>query len=108
MIVLGFWVSFVLTVITLAVALVTGKRGQRRAHLVLAPISLVLLTITILFAEKLASVRTFPQAAMQVHLVFAKTGALLAVPVIVTGLLLWRDRRWRRAHWYCGDERANT
>jgi hypothetical protein len=101
MIVLGFWVSFALTVVALALALVTGRRGRRRAHLVVGPLALVLLAIAILFAEKLASVRSFPPGALAVHLVFAKTGALLALPVIVTGLLLLRNPRWRRAHWCC-------
>jgi uncharacterized membrane protein YozB (DUF420 family) len=35
------------------------------------------------------------------HLVFAKAGGLLALPVIVTGVWLWRSERARKWHRAC-------
>ena len=35
---------------------------------------------------------------MRTHLVFAKAGGLLALPVIVTGVWLWRTEKARRWH----------
>lgn len=97
----AFWIAFVATLATLAGALWTGFRRRRRAHLLLGPVSLVCLAVAILLAERLASVRDFPREPLRIHLWFAKSGALLALPVIVTGLLLWRSPRWRVAHRVC-------
>ena len=96
-----FWVFFSLTLLGLAAAMVTGLRGKRRLHLVLAPVCVVLLTVTIVEAERMTGNRSFPPHEMSIHLWFAKTAAALMLPVIVTGLVLWRTARWRRIHFWC-------
>jgi hypothetical protein len=96
-----FWVFFSLTLLGLAAAMVTGLRGPRRVHLVLGPACVVLLTLTIVEAERMTGNRSFPRDEMAIHLWFAKTAAALMLPVIVTGVVLWRTARWRRAHFWC-------
>jgi hypothetical protein len=100
---LGFWLSFAATLLLLVIALVSGWRGRRRVHLVAGPLALVLLAIAIVCTEQLMRNYRFPEAALRFHLVFAKTGGLLALPVVVTGVWLWRRpaaRPWhRRAVW---------
>jgi hypothetical protein len=98
MVVAGFWAMFCLTAAMLAVAMHSGYRGRRRRHLAAAPVALLCLAGAILLAEQMARARLFPPEPMRIHLVFAKLGVLLVVPVVVTGLLLWRAPRWRRWH----------
>ena len=96
-----FWIFFSLTLIGLAVTLITGLLAQRRLHLVLGPTCVVLLVVTIVMAERMTANRSFPPHEMAIHLWFAKTAAALMLPVIVTGLVLWRTARWRRLHFWC-------
>ncbi len=100
-IVFAFWAAFGTTVALLATSLWTGWTGRRRLHLRLAPTALVVLAVTIVLTERLASVRHFPPQEMEIHLWFAKIGAALALPVLVTGLVLIRRPGWRRAHRVC-------
>ena len=48
--------------------------------------------------EELASAYEFPAEVKATHLMVAKAGGLLALPVIATGLWLWRDPRARVWH----------
>jgi uncharacterized membrane protein YozB (DUF420 family) len=96
-----FWVAFCATVALLASALVTGWTRRRRLHLLLGPLTMVSLTITIVLTEELMRRYRFPEDVLRTHLVFAKAGGLLALPVIVTGVWLWRDGRARRWHRAC-------
>ena len=94
-----FWVAFLLTVVLLVTALITGLRGCRRLHLCIGPSVMVALTVTIVLTEQLASRYEFPAEALGIHLWFAKSAALMALPVIATGIWLWRKpaaRRWHR------------
>lgn len=95
---LPFWTAFVATVLLMAAALWTGFRRRRRAHLWLGPLTMVALTVAIVLTEELASRYVFPPDVLRTHLVFAKAGGLLALPVIVTGIWLWRSERARRWH----------
>ncbi len=97
---LPFWIAFAATVVFMVGALVSGLRRQRRYHLVLGPLTMVALAIAIVLTEELASHYDFPADIKHTHLMIAKTGGLLALPVIVTGLWLWRSesaRGWHRA-----------
>jgi hypothetical protein len=98
---LPFWSAFVATVLLLAGALCTGFLGRRRLHLWLGPATMVALTIAIVLTEELLRRYEFPPEKLAVHLVFAKAGGLLALPVIVTGVWLWRSERARRWHRAC-------
>ena len=98
---LPFWIAFVATVLLMAGALWSGLRGSRRYHLVLGPLTMVSLAVAIVLTEELASHYDFPEAIKHTHLLIAKTGGLLALPVIVTGLWLWRSERARVWHRAC-------
>lgn len=93
-----FWVSFGATLALAALAIWSGFGGGRRVHLVAGPATMVLLTVTILLTERFARARAFPEAEMGIHLWFAKTAALLALPVIATGILTARRPTWRKRH----------
>lgn len=96
-----FWTCFSLTLLTLGAAFVAGLRGARRLHLVIAPLSLALLTVTVLLTEALTSARLFPEQELRIHLWFAKAAGALAILVAVTGVFLWRTGRGRRCHFWC-------
>ena len=93
-----FWIFFVLTVGLMVTALVTGFLRRRRLHLWVGPLTMVALGVTIKLTEELMGRYTFPQDVLRTHLVFAKAGGLLALPVIVTGIWLWRSEKARRWH----------
>lgn len=95
---LPFWCSFVATVLLLVAALFTGFLRRRRLHLWLGPLTMAMLAVTIVLTEELASAYEFPAEVKATHLMFAKAGGLLALPVILTGVWLWRDPRARLWH----------
>ena len=91
-----FWTALVSTVVLMALALVSGLQRKRRAHLVAGPASMASLVVAILLTEKLARLYAFDPDIQRIHLVCAKAGGLLAIPVVLTGVLLWRrpSTRW--------------
>lgn len=93
-----FWISFVVTVVLMVAALLTGFLRRRRAHLWLGPLVMVALGVTIKLTEELVARYDFPEDVKRTHLWFAKTGGMLALPVIVTGLWLWRTEKARLWH----------
>ena len=95
---LPFWIAFVATLLFVVGALVSGYRRRRRLHLVLGPAAMVALTVAILLTEELVRSYEFPEANLRFHLRFAKAAAFLALPVIASGIWLWRSGRARRAH----------
>ncbi|MEQ1631570.1 MAG: hypothetical protein ABL997_04300 [Planctomycetota bacterium] len=97
---LWFWVALVATVVLLVLALVSGLRGRRRAHLIAGPAAMVSLAIAILLTEQLAQRYVFPEPVRSIHLWCAKVGGLLAIPVILSGIWLWRRPAVRRLHRY--------
>ena len=96
-----FWIFLPLTLAGLCAAVFTGKRGKRRLHLILAPSTLGLLAVTIFLAEQMGRVRIFPEDELRIHLWFAQSAAVLALPVIFTGIMLVRRPGWRRVHFVC-------
>ena len=96
-----FWTAVAVTVVFLAVALVSGLRGGRRLHLLFGPLALASLTVAILLTERLAAQFEFVPAEKDVHLVIAKSAGIAALTVLVTGLLLWRRPAFRRLHRWC-------
>ena len=93
-----FWIAFVATVVLLVAALCTGFLRKRKLHLWLGPLTIVSFTIAIVLTEQLMQHYTFPKDELAFHLIFAKAGGLLALPVVVTGIWLWRQPRARVWH----------
>lgn len=97
---LPFWTAFVATVLLMAAALFTGATRRRRLHVWLGPLTMVSLTVAIVLTEELLRRYEFPADIKATHLIFAKAGGLLALPVIATGVWLVRSGRarvWHRA-----------
>lgn len=93
-----FWIAFGATVLLLVASLYTGIRRRRKVHLWLGPLTIVAMAIAIWETEKLMVQYTFPEEELAFHLIFAKAGGLLALPVMLTGLWLWRRPRARVWH----------
>lgn len=82
----------------LVASLVTGWTRRRRLHLWLGPLTMVALGFAVVFTEELVRRYEFPPDVLRTHLWFAKAGGVLALPVVVTGIWLWRQPRARRWH----------
>ena len=96
---LPFWIAFLTTVLLLVASLVTGWTRRRRLHLWFGPLTMVMLAVTVVLTEELVRQYDFPPHVLRTHLWFAKAGGTLALPVIVTGLWLWKKpqaRIWHR------------
>lgn len=95
---LPFWIAFVTTVLLLVASLVTGFLRKRKVHLFLGPATVVSLAVAIVLTEQLLRKYTFPPDELAIHLVFAKAGGLLVLPVVITGIWLWRSEKARVYH----------
>jgi hypothetical protein len=95
---LPFWIAFAATVLLLVAALFTGLTRKRKAHLWIGPLTIVSLTIAIVLTEQLMGHYSFPADELAFHLIFAKAGGLMALPVVITGIWLWRTERARIWH----------
>lgn len=93
-----FWISLLATVLLLVAAMATGLLRRRRPHLWLGPLTIVSLAITIVLTEQLVRRYEFPPDVLRLHLWWAKAGGVLALPVVATGLWLWRQPRARGWH----------
>lgn len=94
----SFWISFSVTLVLLIATIASGLRRRRVAHLVFALLAVGLLTLTIVLAERVGAARTFPPGPMRIHLWFAQSAACMVLPVVVTGVVLWRRPGFRWAH----------
>src|SRR5688500_17040787 len=93
-----FWLALASTLLVLVATVFTGLRRRRRTHLVCALAAVALLTVTVVLAERMTTARSFPPDAMRIHLWFAKSAALMVLPVAAAGAALWRRPRLRVAH----------
>ncbi len=96
-----FFVALGLTVVAVVLTVRSGRRGDRRSHVIRALSTVALLIATIVLALMLGQVRDFPDPAMAIHKVIARTAGLLVLPVIFTGIMLWRRPGWRIVHRGC-------
>ncbi len=98
--VVGFFAFLALTLIGLAGVFVTGMRAQRKKHLPLVALSVALLGITIVFAERLGHGLDLEAAGwiypLHVKIAIVTTGFYL-VPIL-TGAATMRTKRWRPVH----------
>lgn len=96
----GFLGSLALTLVALGVVFWSGLRARLRVHFPAVACAVVLLGVTIFYAEQLGQEFDLDAAGAikPVHLTLAKlaTGAYL-LPLI-TGVMTLRDRRRRRLH----------
>lgn len=96
-----FFACLALTLVTMFLAIASGRRGRRKQHLARALATVVLLAVSVLLALKLGTIRDFPPEQMGIHKIFARAAGLLVLPAAITGILLWRQPRWRTAHKVC-------
>lgn len=96
----AFVLSLLGTLVLVAAALVTGKRGQRRAHVKVVALVFVSLFVTILLAERLGRSYDLQAAGAitPVHLTLAKITTLAFLGPVLTGYRTWRDPAWRVWH----------
>jgi hypothetical protein len=99
----GFVAFLVLTLALLAAVVRTGFAARRRAHVACVVATLLSLGATIVFAERMG--RHYDLAAagwiFPVHLLVAKLTTFAYLAPVVTGVLTWRDARWRRRQRVC-------
>lgn len=96
----AFVASLCVTLLLVVLALVTGRRGRRRAHVRTVLAVFASLLVTILCAERLGRSYDLQAAGMitPVHLTLAKITTLAFLGPVATGLWLWRDPRGRTWH----------
>src|SRR5262245_37476634 len=94
----GFFASFGVAGVVLAVALVLGRTRRIRAHMVAVALFVVLFFVTIGFAEAVGRRYDFDPGARIVHLPIAIAGGLSMLGPIATGWRRWRGRGSLRAH----------
>ena len=93
-----FLANLALTVVMLVVTLVTGKTHRRRAHLIAAPVTVVVLVFAIWQAELYGQGFDFDRTRLVVHLVCAGL-SLAALPgTIWSGLQLLKRPQARPVH----------
>ncbi len=86
------------TVVAIVLTVLAGLRKRRRAHLVRAITTVVLLAITIYFAYQMDTERVFPVEEMKIHRIFSRSIACIVPLLVFTGAMLWRRPGWRPAH----------
>jgi len=96
-----FFVALGLTAVGVLVTMRAGRRGDRRSHLRRALATVALLIATVVLALMVGELRNFPDPAMAIHKVIARTNGFLVLAVVFTGIMLWRRPGWRIAHKGC-------
>lgn len=96
-----FFAALGLTAVSVLVTMRSGRRGDRRAHLQRALVTVGLLIATVVLALMVGQVRDFPDPAMAIHKVIARITGFLVLTVIFTGIMLWRRPGWRTLHRGC-------
>lgn len=96
----GFLLFLGLTLVTLAAVFVTGLRAQRRRHIPLVVVTVVLLGVTIYYAEQLGKLLDLEQAGWiyPVHLWMAKATVVAYLLPVATGVATLRNPARRKLH----------
>lgn len=96
----GFLGSLALTLVALGVVFWSGLRARLRVHFPAVASAVVLLGVTIWFAEQLGREYDLEAAGTikPVHLALAKLATAAYLMPLVTGVMTLRDRRHRRLH----------
>ena len=96
----GFLGSLALTLCGLGVVFWSGLKARLRVHLPAVACTVLLLGLTIWFAERLGREYDLESAGLikPVHLALAKLATAAYLMPLTTGVLTWRNRRWRTLH----------
>lgn len=96
----GFLGSLALTLCGLGLVFWSGVRARMRVHLPAVACTVALLGLTIWFAERLGHEYDLETAGAikPVHLALAKLATAAYLLPLSTGVLTWRNRRWRALH----------
>jgi hypothetical protein len=96
----GFLGALALTLVVLGVVVWSGVRARLRVHFPAVACAVVLLALTIWFAEQLGREYDLDAAGAikPVHLTLAKLATAAYLAPLTTGVMTLRDRRHRRAH----------
>lgn len=96
----GFLGSLFLTLVALGVTFWSGMTARLRVHFPAVACAVALLCVTIWFAERLGREYDLEAAGAikPVHLALAKLATAAYLAPLTTGVLTWRNRRWRRVH----------
>lgn len=96
----GFLGALALTLVALGVTFWSGLTARLRVHFPAVACSVAMLGLTIWFAEQLGREYDLEAAGAikPVHLTLAKIATASYLAPLATGVLTWRNRRWRRAH----------
>lgn len=99
----GFFTFLLLTVAALGVVVVTGKLARRRAHLAAVAVALGLLGGAIWQALRVGELYDLEAAGAitPIHLTLARITTVSYLVPAITGVLTWRNERWRRWHGRC-------
>ena len=97
-----FLILLPFTAVMMGMTVHAGMRKRRWAHVVRAITTVALLNATVVFAYLMSLYeRQLPEREMGIHRIFSMTVAGVVPIVAITGILLWRNPRWRRAHRWC-------
>ncbi len=96
----GFLGSLITTLVLLAVVVRSGKSKSLAIHVPAVLLTLAALAFTIVFAKKLGPHYDLHAAGVitPIHLWIAKLATAAYLAPLVTGLMTWRDRKWRSLH----------
>jgi drug/metabolite transporter (DMT)-like permease len=98
--IVGFFVFLLLTVAALGVVVATGLRRRRRLHVTFVIVALGLLGGAIVYALRVGEIYDLEAAGAitPIHLNLARITTVCYLLPAITGVLTWRDARWRKLH----------
>lgn len=96
----GFFVLLLLTVAALGVVVYTGLRRMRRLHVPMVLLALALLGGAIVYALRVGEIYDLEAAGAitPIHLNLARITTVCYLLPAITGVLTWRNERWRKLH----------
>jgi len=96
----GFVGFLALTLLLLGAVVATGLAARRRPHLTFVVLAVASLGVTIFFAERMGDHYDLDSAGWitPFHLWLAKATTLAYLLPLITGILTWRDARWKPRH----------
>ena len=96
----GFLGALALTLVVLGIVVWSGVRARLRVHFPAVACAVVLLLVTIYYAEQLGREYDLEAAGVikPVHLTLAKLATAAYLAPLATGVMTLRNRRHRRMH----------